>query len=330
MKATLKDVAAEAGVTVTTVSRVLNNRGPISEKTRRKVYDAINKLDYRPNEAARSLGKKRTNVIGVIVPSIANPFFSELVNHLEAYAFSKGYHIELCNSYHEEYKEKEYLSLLQENRVAGIIISSRTEDIGKYLTDRLPVVSFERIINETTAAVTCDNYEGGKLATEHLLHCGCKHLAAFQIKSGVPMSADKRIDAFRDTCKANGIEFKVFQATESQFQSMRFQDFSMEILKKQKGIDGFFIPGDVAAIQFITACQKCGIRVPDEIQVVGFDDISMATWVHPQLTTIHQPIEQMSKIAVNTIIDFDPNSFIPLRSVIPVSLIERKKKKKTT
>ena len=122
--ATLKDVAKETGLTVTTVSRVLNNRGYISEDTRQKVYDAMKKLNYHPNEVARSLSKKTSNTIGVIVPHIRHPYFSEMISHLEDAANDRGYKIILCNSQDKDAKTREYLEMCTSNRVAGIVLCS--------------------------------------------------------------------------------------------------------------------------------------------------------------------------------------------------------------
>ncbi|WP_165444095.1 LacI family DNA-binding transcriptional regulator [Lachnoclostridium sp. Marseille-P6806] len=323
MSITLADVAADAGVTVTTVSRVLNNRGAISESTRSKVRESIQKLGYIPNEAARSLGNKRTNVIGVIVPSIANPFFSELVDKMEIYAFRKGYRIQLCNSYRQPDKEKEYISLLKANKVAGIVISSRTPGIENDLNGNFPVVSLERVINENTSAVVCDNYEGARIATQHLIDCGCRRLGSFLVRSDVAMAADKRIDAFQDVCRTNRIPCHVFEAKEEQFQFMCFEEFCSSVLEQRPDIDGYFACGDITAIQLLAACQKKGLRVPEEIRIVGFDDLPMASWVCPPITTIRQPIEKMSRLAVDAILQYDPAHFIPTQSVLEVSLVRR-------
>lgn len=140
--ATLKDVAELAGVTVTTVSRVLNNRGYISDKTRQAVYDAMKRLDYRPNELARSLSKQRTNVIGVIVPSAAHPFFCRVVSFLEQEAARHGYKIMLCNSSHQREKEIEYIDMLKSNKVAAIVLCSQDAGHRGYLAHSPAVVSF--------------------------------------------------------------------------------------------------------------------------------------------------------------------------------------------
>src|SRR5690606_7773253 len=129
---TIRDVAERAGVSVTTVSRVLNNRGYISEATRRKVYQAMKELDYQPNEVARSLFRKRSNIIGLIVPTVEHPFFGELTFQVETYAYSRGYKVLVCNSQLNAAKEQEYIGMLRRNQVDGIIMASHTLEVEEY------------------------------------------------------------------------------------------------------------------------------------------------------------------------------------------------------
>ena len=162
--ATLKDVAKETGLTVTTVSRVLNNRGYISEETRRKVYDAMKKLNYHPNEVARSLSKQSTNTIGVIVPHIRHPYFAELISNLESQAYRHQHKILLFNSQEKNEKEYEYLEMCSSNRVAGIILCSGTVGVNEFQGLNVPLITIERFLENGTGAVECDNIQGGRLA----------------------------------------------------------------------------------------------------------------------------------------------------------------------
>ncbi len=323
MSLTLKDVAEKAGVTVTTVSRVLNNRGPISQETREKVYNAMNELRYYPNEAARSLSKNRTNVIGVILPSVQNPFFSEMLGYLERYAFQSNYKIQLCVSNHEQEKEQEYVEMMRANKVAGIIISSRTLGLEKYFTERFPVVSIERLINAATSSVTCNNYEGGRLATQHLIERGCKKLAHIGGVNGLNMIADERSHAFKDVCDLKQIPYEIFMTEEAQFHSMEYIDWLDTIVTSHPEIDGYFTSNDIIAIQLIHVCHRHKLHIPDDIKIVGFDDILMAAWSTPALTTIRQPIEQMSKAAIDIIRQYDRKPSIPTQSVLGVTLVQR-------
>ena len=199
--ATLKDVAAKSGVTVTTVSRVLNNRGYISAETREKVYAAMKELNYQPNEIARSLSKKKSNSIGVIVPHIEHPYFARLIRYLEIESTKRGYKIILCNSQGKFEKEIDYLEMFQSYRVAGIILCSSSVDIGKFISLNIPVVSIERLVDVGTTSVECDNYQGGVLAAKHLIERGCKHLIHFSGIEDERMPADDRCRGFSDICE---------------------------------------------------------------------------------------------------------------------------------
>jgi LacI family sucrose operon transcriptional repressor len=167
--ATLKDVAKEAGLTVGTVSRVLNNRGYISDDAREKVNSAMKKLNYHPNEVARSLQGKSTNTIGLIVPHIRHPYFAEMISNIENQAYKKGYRILLCNAQSIEEKEREYIDICTGNRVAGIILCSGTVSVEVFDGIRVPVITMERFLENGTAAVECDNRQGGALAAERLI-----------------------------------------------------------------------------------------------------------------------------------------------------------------
>ena len=159
--ATIKDVAAEAGLTVTTVSRVLNNRGYISDDARKKVSDAMAKLNYQPNEVARSLHKKSSNTIGLIVPYIRHPYFAEMISNIEHEAFKLGYRVLICNTKGKEEKEREYLDICTGNRVAGIIVFSGTVSVDQFSQMDVPVITMERSLDSGTASVECDKNTGG-------------------------------------------------------------------------------------------------------------------------------------------------------------------------
>ncbi len=328
--ATLKDVAEKAGITVTTVSRVLNNRGYISDKTREKVYAAMRELNYRPNEVARSLSKKRTNVIGVIVPSVLHPYFSKVVHYLERSAAAKDYKIMLCVSNHEKEKEIEYIDMLRSNKVAGIVICSRTVDIGEYLDLGMPVVTFERELPGGIVSVSCDNRQGGSLATRHLLECGCRRLLHISGSRNVPIVADQRGAAFEEVCREAGVDGTVYHTEEAQFLSMDYTAFIEKIIADNvvgrpadERADGVFASSDVIAAQVLQACARFGVRVPEELRVVGFDDVEIAALTIPTITTIRQPVEDMCRYTISHILRRLDGETVPTRTVLPVQLIAR-------
>ncbi len=153
---TLKDIAQKAGVTTTTVSRVINNRGYISKKTRDKVCEVMKEMNYRPNELARALSKQHNTSIGVIVPHISHPFFSKLISHLESAAAQKGYKILLCNSKDQPEKEMEYIEMCISNRVAGIILCSKYLDASKFASLNIPILNLEKEDYSNAISVQCD------------------------------------------------------------------------------------------------------------------------------------------------------------------------------
>lgn len=321
--ATLKDVAKETGLATGTVSRVLNNRGYISDDARRKVDDAMKKLNYQPNEVARSLHRKSTNTIGLIVPHIRHPYFSEMISNLEDQAYKKGYKIMLCNSQSIDEKEKEYLNMCTGNQVAGIILCSGSVSVRLFGETDIPVITMERFLDNGTASVECDNKQGGILAAEKLIACGCKHLIHVGNISSIEMPADIRTEGFREVCEKNGVTFVELMTEERHYYSMTYTDMIEEALQKYPETDGLFANSDVIAAQTLQVCRKLGISVPDQLKIVGFDDVRIATLTTPQLTTIHQPVREMAEIAINLLHDAVSGKLVPKRTVLPVALIER-------
>ena len=336
--ATLKDVARETGLTVTTVSRVLNNRGYISEETREKVYAAMKKLNYRPNEVARSLSKKSTNTIGVIVPHIRHPYFSELISNLENEASKRGYKMILCNSQEKENKEREYLEMCTSNCVAGIVLCSAGVAVEEFQGSNIPLITIERYMENGTASVECDNKQGGKLAAEHLIACGCKNLLHISGVYETAMPADNRALGFIEVCEKAGVFHREVATNTYQYNKLEYHDFLEEVLKEnyhvdnttendencgKSRIDGIFASSDLIAAQILQVCSKLGIRVPEDIKLVGFDDVNISSLTTPQITTIHQPIKEIAELTLELLINAQDGKTVAKRSLLPVSLVKR-------
>jgi LacI family sucrose operon transcriptional repressor len=184
-------------------------------------------------------------------------------------------------------------------------------------------VTFERAISDRIPAVMCDNYQGGALATKHLLKSGCRHLAILCGSLQVHLPADDRTQAFINVCKEARIEPIVFPTNEAQFEARQYASEIAMMLDSYPRIDGIFATSDVMAAQVIQVCAKRNIRIPQDIKLVGFDDVEIASLTTPTLTTIHQPIEQMCSSAVDLIIRQLHGESAPGKTVLPVSLIER-------
>lgn len=321
--ATLKDVAKEAGLTVTTVSRVLNNRGYISDNAREKVAAAMKKLNYRPNELARSLQNKSSNTIGVIVPHIRHPYFSEMISNLEYYAHKSGYKILLCNSREKDERMMEYVEMCTRNRVSGIILFSGGVHTEAFSSLDIPVITMERYVDSSTASVECDNTQGGILAAENLINSGCKHLLHIGGWSDTPMPADLRSEGFRQVCAQNDLPFIEINTEVSQFDELDYIALLEKTLIEHPDIDGLFANSDVIAAQAIQVCNKLGIKVPEQLKIIGFDDSIVASLTSPQLTTVHQPVKEMAEIAVQLLHSAVSGKIVAKRTMLPVYLVER-------
>ena len=322
--ATIKDVAREAGLTVTTVSRVLNNRGYISDDARKKVSDAMEKLNYQPNEVARSLHKKTTKTIGLIVPQIRHPYFCEMISNIENEAFKIGYRILLCNTKGKAEKEKEYLDICTSNRVAGIILFSGTISVEPFIQMDVPVIMMERKLDNGTASVECDNKTGGELAANKLIAAGCKHLLVIgSTTNNVELPADNRILGFTQVCEDKGIPYYEIDPKLWEYENLDYMELLENALMEHPETDGVFASSDVIGAQMLQVCNKMGISVPEQMKIVGFDDSFVARLTTPQLTTIHQPVKEMAVCAVRLLKDAADKKIVAQQTILPVQLIER-------
>lgn len=300
----IKDVAKKSGVSVTTVSRVLNNKGYISEGTRKKVNEAIKELDYHPNYRAIAFSKQRTNIIGLILPDSSHSFFAEMIKYIELFAFQKNYTIMLCNSLNDKEKERIFINMLKEKRVDGLIMGSHNLDIEEYALINEPIITFERFIDNRIPYVTCDNYTGGMIATNHLIGKGCKNLLYISGSSKLEIYANQRLDAFQSICKHTGInyDYVVMEKLELDYK-MVYEFVENKIGGRLAEFDGVFCSNDLMAYVIFNYCLEHNILVPEDMKIIGFDYNSMTrTLQSPRITTIAQPIEQICKALVENMV----------------------------
>lgn len=297
----IKDVAKEANVSVTTVSRVMNNRGYISDKTRKKVYDAMERLNYHPNELAKNFSRQKTNLIGLILPDISINFYAEETKYIEQELYKRGYKLMLCNAYNSSDREKEYINMLQRNKVDGIIIGSHTLEIEEYLKIDLPIVALDRYLGDHIPIVSSDHIKGGELAAKHLLECGCKNIVQFAGYSKVKLPANQRHLEFTKIMIDNNINFKTIESKLNMFSNDENIEQVKYMFENYKNVDGVFAT-DNLAILVIKEAKKRGIRVPEDLKVVGYDGTENAEMFIPTLTTIKQPIKDICKDTVDILI----------------------------
>lgn len=325
--ATLKDIAKKAGVTATTVSRVINNRGYVSEGTRKKVYAVMEEMNYQPNELARAFSRQHTNAIGVIVPHITHPFFAKLISNLETSAVAWNYKILLCNSKEQPKKEAEYLNMCVSNRVSGIILCSKYVKAEKFRPLDIPIVNLEREGSVDAITIQCDNYQGGKMAAEHLIQCGCKNLLHFGGVFGKDMPADLRANGFTDVCNEAGVRSIVLQSDGIVYDSMNYRDFIAQGIQENPQVDGIFASSDLIAAQVIQVCTSMGIQIPKQIKLVGFDNVMIASITTPTITTIDLPVKKMAEMSMEYISKSLKGEIVPVSITLPVSLIKRESTK---
>ena len=322
--ATLKDVAREAGLSVGTVSRVLNNRGYISEETKQNVNRAMKKLNYQPNEMARSLSKQRSSMIGVIVPTISHPYFSKLIESMERAAHQEEYDLLLFVSQGRVDREEEYVRACISNRVAGLILCTGSVRTARLKNLGFPVVAYERLLNEADAGVECDNYEGGILAAQELIRCGCRNLLCISGIGEVSMPADVRRDGFMDACaRHEGIRTQFFCCSEERITDLRYKSQLDECMDLYPDVDGVFASSDVIAAELLGVLSSRGKRVPEDVKIVGYDDVFVSELTTPDLTTIHQPVQEMARTCIDIIRRASENEAFPARTVLRVNLVRR-------
>ena len=321
---TLKDVSQEAGLAVGTVSRVLNNRGYISAQTRQKVEEAVKKLNYYPSELARAFSKQTIAIIGVILPYINNPYFAELLSKIESIALEKGYQIMVFSSAGEEKQELYFVEKCLRNKLAGIIICSGKISSEKLNELGLPVIAIECAPKQYSSRIECDNFDGGVKAASLLISKGCTHVLYLSGVQGKVMPADKRGSGFTSECKKHdSVEYYEAKFSESEFRSMNYRDFITKTLTAIPTIDGIFASNDILAAQVLQYCHTYGIRVPEDMKVIGFDDIPFASWTVPALTTIHQPIREMAAMALEMLVSERENKTILKYIKLPVEIVMR-------
>lgn len=325
MKPKIQDVARLAGVSPTTVSRVLNNRGYISDKTREKVNKAMKELNYFPNDVARSLFNKRTNLIGVILPTVSNPFFGELTFFIETICNSIGYKILLCNSLNNIDNEERYLEMLMRNQVDGIIVGTHNHGILDYKNDNMAVVSIDTDLSDNIPIVGSDNYNGGKIATELLLSKGCNNIINIDGDFSLRTQARLRKNAYEDVMKANNKTPITYEIANT-FDGGNQIHIANKILDEHPEVDGVFATNDLFAAAFINEARKRGRKIPEDLKVVGYDGTEATRSLLPDLTTIKQPIELIAKTSIDILIKEIEGNFSNRESKIalPVSLLEGK------
>lgn len=299
---TMKDVARRAGVSVATVSRVINETRYVNEELRLKVVEAMGDLSYHPNVLARSLRLGVSHTIGLVVPDNSNPFFAEIARAAETVGFENGYSVILCNSDKNVDRETTYVRVLIAKQVDGIIFIATGSDIGNLLEltkQAIPVVVADRDIPQTLAdVVLVNNEQGGYDAARYLLDLGHRSIAAIATPL-VPSASADRLRGYRRALNEAGTPVREEWVAYGPDSYLGGETAMAQLLQAEQRPTAVFAYNDVMAIGAYRAIKRSGLRIPQDISIVGFDDIALASAVIPALTTVAQPIAAVATQAMH-------------------------------
>ena len=332
---TIKEIARMLGVSKSTVSRALTRQTDVNSETRRKILELAESLNYQPNSLALNLRHKRTKTLGVIIPETINTFFSRAVGGIQKVANSQGYNVIVCQSNESSFAEKSTLHSLVSNRADGLLISisretENDEHFQTLLDKHIPVVFFDRICErlETTQVMT-DNFEISREATQHLLAEGCQRIAMLTGPLNLHTSA-KRLEGYMDALRRNNIEVDqslIF----NNFRTDDVDTFVRHILSAQALPDAIFAVNDMTAIEIMHALRKAGLKIPQDVAVMGFNNERFGAFIEPSLTTIDLPAQEMGATAAELLLAHikDPTCSVEKR-LIKSRVIIRDSTRKTT
>lgn len=329
---TIKDVAKEANVSITTVSRVLNNNDYfVSEQTKQHVLKVIEDLNYRPNALARGLHSSSTKTIGLIIQDITNPYYPKIVEGVENRAQSSGYSLILANSQRNQEKISQYLKIMWEKRVDGLIMVGRSiikdvEDSEFFHNSGMKVVAIGTPADEGIHSVQIDNVEAAKQGCRHLISLGHKRIAMIT-GSETSVSALEREKGYRQALEEAGIPVSEKYIVKGGF-TMEGGIKAIDKLADQgfggkTGITAVFAQNDLMAIGALNALKGRGIAIPGDVSVLGFDNIQAATFVTPALSTVAVPMDELGERAMDILEKILKDEEVPMVQYLPTYIENR-------
>lgn len=327
LPATIRDVAAAAGVSAGTVSRVLNGKRDVADELRRRVLEAVAELGYRPNGAARSLRTRAAMVLGVVISDVTNSFFTAVVRGAEDRAQQAGYSVVLANADEDVVKEARYLEVAAAEQMAGVLLSPASSEQTSIdtLTERgIPVVTIDRRLPSAAVdSVTVNNHQAAREATQHLIDQGCTRIGMI---AGPPQTTTgaTRLAGYRAALHAARRDDDQALTAFGDFRRDGGYQAASRLLTLPHRPDGLLISNDLMTIGGLQAIAEAGLTIPGDIAVVGFDDASWATALRPPLTVVTQPTYEIGQAAVDLLLRrIQGEKFAPRRLVLQAKLVER-------
>lgn len=302
---TVQDIATRAGVSRATAARALASSGHVSEEARKAVAQAAKMLAYVPNDVARSLRTRRSKVLGLLISDAANPFYAEIADNVTAMARPAGYHVMLCTSGDNPTVEAEYLDLLARTRVDGVIITPTPKAAPRLrlLIDRgIMIVQIDRVaLQRKVSSVIVDNEQGARLAVQHLIDAGHERIALITGSTDI-MSARARLVGYANTLKANRIAVRDELVRPGSFLADHGRQATLELLKLEQRPTAIFAANNLLAEWCYLTLREEGIRVPEDVSLVAFDEVPWMRIVGPPLTTVRQPVAEMARAAAGMLL----------------------------
>jgi DNA-binding LacI/PurR family transcriptional regulator len=302
---TIYDVARLAGVSTATVSRAVNGTGQIAASTRATIEAAVEQLGYRPNTIARSLVTKSTQTIALLLPDITNPFYAALVSGIQETALSHGHTMLLCTTESDPEREEHYLRVLRAKQVDGALVDGLVlppDRIARFVEDGFPIVCLDRDIDSRSIPlVQVDNRLGGRIATQHLIDLGHTRIGHVTGAGELGIS-DERLAGYRDALTGARLPVDFDLVEEGRFTDDGGHDAARRLLEREPGVTAIFAANDLSALGVLNAVAEVGKRVPEDVSVVGFDDLHLSAYTAPPLTTVRQPAVEIATLATEILI----------------------------
>ena len=330
-KISMKEIAKLSGVSVATVSRVINNNGRFSEETRQHVEKVMREHGYTQNFVAKSLRMQKSYTVGILVPDIENVFFAKVVKQLETTLFDRGYSTIICNTDRNEEKEISYLQMLEGKMIDGLVVISGKKDFDPTaLKNKIPVICIDRKPINTNASILIqsDHENGGYLATKSLIEKQCKHIVILVSRSTLS-STKERLAGFKKALVEAKIPFSddnIISLNKEKSYITGAEQLVIEKLQSNKKVDGIFAVNDRLAIGALRATQHLGLKVPEDIKIIGFDDDPITHYTSPHISSVRQNTDAIAEVAATYLLklmELPDYQIVRKNHIIPVELIQR-------
>lgn len=297
---TMKDVAQECGLSLATVSKVINGL-PVGKASRQKVEAAINKLGYQVNTYARALKSSKTYSVALVMPSLKHPFFAHLTDELTKSLTKNGYRAQLMITNYDPEAEQKSFAMVRGNKMDGVIALTYSPDL--IVGESIPIVTIDRHLDADIPCVSSDNFRGGEIAAKKLIELGCKKLLFMRFTAKTPGEPNKRLAGFESVCQSQKIPYESLLYCDDEPEEPIYRFLDEHIHDGCLDFDGIFCNSDILASRVVRFLAEKGVRIPDDVQIIGYDGIIDRFSDRYVCSTIEQPIAMMAETAVTILLN---------------------------